>query len=271
MLLLVRAEPDSASSSNLGGRLERRSKEGEVRRFLQVCRFADCAAEEDCGQISNEAETHSNRKKGSVSVSVETSLSQACNTENLTKKDHTKKESDTLFKRTDEEYWEATTALLTLFAHLPPPQCFFTSVLYQPCLFIPPFLLTTSPCSAVTRSSVRAPMSALLSLLKTTAMSILLSYWLFPRLNWCIFGQILLRPCSADPICWAALHGAQWLQPALRLALCQMVFSAKYKNSSLDYYVLASEKKSQRGSETQTSPAFMVPMQLGSECWMTGV
>lgn len=62
-----------------------------------------------------------------------------------------------------------------------------------------------------------------------------------------IFGQSPLRPCSANQICWAALHGAQYLQLALRDSLCHVVLSAKYKNSSSDHYILTSTKKITEG------------------------
>lgn len=80
-----------------------------------------------------------------------------------------------------------------------------------------------------------------------------LIYSLLPRLSWCsrrkaFRGTSHSEPAALRQICWTDSHGAQWLQPALRLSLSWTIFSAKKKKifSSFNCYILASKQKSQK-------------------------
>lgn len=155
------------------------------------------------------------------------------------------KNPDTLFKKTDEDYWKIYCISIGIRGmssshHSSSESCCMPTCLppaHLPlCLFFddPVFSLPFSPhCLFLLTLSLD-------HLLRCLVQSVPLCWtpqpWVFHslllRLSWCSRRSTFWGTSHPDPavlwqICWADSCGAQWLQPALRLALSWTIFSAK--------------------------------------------
>lgn len=155
MLLSVRAEPDSTSSSSLGGRLER-SIEVEEKGFYRFVSLQTALLRKIVGRYQTRQRCKQQKEGFCICVSRNQLKSCLRHRKLEEKKTMRKKNQRPCLKwqvkstgrppGAHRGHAPVTTVLLTLFAHLPTPQCFFKSVLHQPHTFVPPFLLTTPHC-----------------------------------------------------------------------------------------------------------------------------
>lgn len=162
-----------------------------------------------------------------------------------------------MFEKAAEDYWNVgCVSRRTCFSHhsfceyfcppapLPPPHLSLHLPCASPIFSLPLFSSSSLLSYCVIRSSIGVLVPARSSLLTATATSVSFktTYSLPPRLSWCSSKKTFWGTSCSDPaalwqICWTDWHGAQQLQPALRVALSWAIFSAKLKKKKTPHYL----------------------------------